>query len=188
MKYSLVAVSLALFVGCAPREAGPHSGEFGQVLFWSVTSLDLTSDACTDDPEFAEATEPPVLEENSFLMYRVSDDGATAVSMSCTETRASSCTEGDLVFDVQGHELTLDRDGGNVTSVGDCNVSALQQWSIVDAGESGTMAVDMSFPMTGDANDCGAAEDIIANGGTNGFGLADCSIQLTAELEFFTAD
>lgn len=187
MKSLLIpALTLLLALGCAPREAGPHDSELGDVMFWEVVSLESSASSCTDEAEFAAAITPPPLEENSFLMYRV--DGATAQSMDCTETLASSCAEGELTFDIEGHTLSLERDAGLVTNVGACNISSLQVWTVVDGGEEGQMSVDMSFPLTGDADDCDAADDILANGGTNGFGLEACTVSLTAELAFFTSN
>ncbi|TNE83994.1 MAG: hypothetical protein EP330_30995 [Deltaproteobacteria bacterium] len=179
---------LALTAACSPREPGPNADEFGAVTFWRVASLESTVDSCTDDPEFASATEPPAIEENTFLMYRVSEDGGSAQSMSCTETRASSCTEGDLTFTVAGSTLSTTIGPDLVTTVGGCNIDGLQEWSITDNGETGVFAVALSFVFSGDQNDCDAAEDILSNDSTNGFGLADCTVTMSADLEFSTVD
>lgn len=183
-----LALALLALTACGTRDAGPHADEQGRVTFWEVSALTSTVSDCTDDPEFESATAPPALEENSFLMYRVSDDGTQAQSMSCTETRADSCTEGDLLFEVSGSTLSLEREPELITTVGACNVEGVQTWTVVDGGTTGSLDVEMSFLFSGDVDDCDAAEDILSNDSTNGFGLVDCSVTLSADLEFFTVD
>lgn len=182
-------VSMLLLAACGgSREPGPLSSEHGAVLFWEVSSLGSSVTSCTDAPDYASATEPPALDENSYLIYRLSEDGTSALLQSCTETRASSCSDGDLTFAVDGHTLTTSVGPSVVTTVGACEIANTQAWTLTDEGNTAALTVATTFAFSGDANDCDAADDVLANGGTNGFGLSECEVTLTAELDFATAD
>ena len=141
-------LSLVFLAACGgSREPGPQASEYGAVTFWEVTALSGSVTSCTDAPDYASATEPPELDENSFLIYRVSEDGSSATSMSCTETRASSCTEGELSFAVQGSTLETTVGPTAVTTVGACEIASVQAWSIVDEGDTATLTVKIKiFP------------------------------------------
>ena len=82
-------LSLVLLAACGgSREPGPQASEYGAVTFWEVTALSGSVTSCTDAPDYASATEPPELDENSFLIYRVSEDGSSATSMPARAARA----------------------------------------------------------------------------------------------------
>jgi hypothetical protein len=183
------AVFLSGLACLGPRDPGPLEEEWGEVLFWEVTALDSSVSSCTDAASFADALTLPPLEEHTFFVVRVADDGKTATAMDCTETRAESCTAIDgFVFEIDGHTLEYVQPPEEIDGGGGCDVSVAPVWTMVDDGDIGALQVAISFPFEGEDSACGALDDGIAAQGTNGEGLMDCQLTLDAELAFSNAD
>ena len=183
----MVAVST---LGClGPRDPGPLEEEFGQVLFWEVTSTSLGDEGCTDDPAFQDTLSLPPLEENTYFMYRVSDDGKTAVAQDCAELDADSCVAvDDITFDIDGHEHVWSPEPESITRSPVCEVFGRQVWRFDDQGTDGTLDILIDFPFEGTDNGCAELDADMAAQSTNGLGLASCEISLSAELAFSFAD
>jgi hypothetical protein len=138
---------------CGPREAGVTERDHGRIFYWEITGAEATyGDDCTDDEEFREGSAPQ-FEENSFIIYRVADDGQTATSQDCTTTNASSCSE-DVdaqVYDINGTELLYDP-GPEVEDIegSDCDLQNDQRWLLTDNGETMTAEIELLFNHVGD--------------------------------------
>ncbi len=184
-----ILVSLCCLACLGPRKPGPLEREYGDVIFWEVTSIETSQESCTNAADLEAATTPPPLRENTFFMYEVSDDGSTATTMDCTENRASSCTEvQDQDFSVEGHRLVWTAEPQNITSGTSCGVLLGQAWVFQDGGEEATIDVLMAFEFDGEPAACEVLDDDIANSGTNGDGLMNCEVLLTADMVFSNVD
>ena len=191
LRILIPALSLALLTAaCGPREAGVTESDHGSIFYWEVTSADSTfNDECTDDEDLREASTPN-FEENTFIIYRVADDGQTAISQDCDTTSASSCSDdGDpIVFDIDGTELIYDP-GPEVEDVENsaCDLQNDQRWVLTDNGETMTMALELLFNHVGDVDLCAAVEQQLEAQSGNGQGLDGCAITLNVEAEFHSA-
>ena len=191
LRILIPALSLALLTAaCGPREAGVTESDHGSIFYWEVTSADSTfNDECTDDEDLREASTPN-FEENTFIIYRVADDGQTAISQDCDTTSASSCSDDDdpIVFDIDGTELIYDP-GPEVEDVENsaCDLQNDQRWVLTDNGETMTMALELLFNHVGDVDLCAAVEQQLEAQSGNGQGLDGCAITLNVEAEFHSA-
>lgn len=189
---SLVAPVLAcmLLTACGPREAGVTETDHGAIFYWEITAAEAAyGDECTDDEEFREGSAPQ-FEENSFIIYRVSDDGQTATSQDCSTTDAASCTE-DVdaqVYAIDGTELLYDP-GPEVEDIegSDCDLQNDQRWLLTDSGETMTAEIELLFNHVGDVNLCAAIEEQLESESGNGQGLDGCTITLNVDAEFHSA-
>lgn len=191
LRASLSFMSLVVLTACGPREAGPHETERGEVFFWEVTGSDVIfSDECTDHPDFRADVKPPEFEDNSFLLYELSEDGSEAVSVSCTTTDADSCTdeEDPLVFAVDGNELIYDPDPEVRDLTSACDLEVDELWTLVDAGETLEMTADLAFARVGDATVCEQEEANIAAQSPNGEAFEGCVISMIVDTAFYRTD
>lgn len=196
MKRSLllvvVLVVLVVSTACGPREPGPHEAEYGEVFYWSVLAANVTfGESCTDDLNFRQDIQPPEITENSFVIYRLNEDGTEAVAQDCDTTRADSCADSDvgITFTVSGHDLVWDAEP-MVQDVEDsaCDLEADQLWALTDQGETLDMAVAIQFGLVGDAATCDALQTQVESQSANDQGLDGCEVTLTVDAEFFGTD
>jgi hypothetical protein len=183
----MLVVMAVLTIGCGAREPGPLPSEFGKVTYWRALSSSVGFTACTDAAGWQSSIAAPKIEENSYVMYRLSADGKTATAQSCTTTLASSCTDlvPAIVFIVTGHTLIYDAPSQVRDLQGTaCGLQADQVWTIEDRGEDASFKAALTFNLVGPVNDCAALDAQIKSEGTNGFGIDGCGVDLGVELEF----
>jgi hypothetical protein len=186
----VLGVCAAWMLACTgKRDVGPNEDEFGKVLFWEVLSFDTTTTDCTNSPDFQTALVPPSLEEGTFFIYALSDDGQSATVQDCTQNRAETCTPvPEYTLQPEGNELLFAGEPQKVDAGRNCDLRFQEFWRFVDAGEDGTLDMSLTFSFDGLLNDCDTYDEAIAAGGTNGYGLADCEVTVSAELAFSNAD
>ncbi len=188
MTRNLIMTVTALAIGaCGERDAGPHEHEYGEITFWRVTASNVSLAACTDSGNWQTAVEPPAIEENSFLIYLLSEDGTTAAAQDCTTTLASSCgtSSTGIVFDVSGHTLTYDPAATTRPIQGStCELEGDELWTITDAGETASMAVDVAFGLVGDPTACAQLDAAVIADSPNGNGIDGCVVTIGVEMEF----
>lgn len=186
----MMAIAALSISACGERAAGPHEHEYGEATFWHVTGSSVSFAACTDSNNWQTQVEPPVIEDNSFLIYMLSDDGTTAAAQDCTTTLASSCSPSStgIVFQVSGHTLTFDPAATTRPIVGStCELEADELWTITDAGETAIMAIDVAFGLVGDPTVCAQLDaDVIADS-PNGTGIDGCVVTLGVDMEFYSS-
>jgi hypothetical protein len=193
MKNALVALWLgALLVGCAPREPGPHESEFGEVTYWQVIGSALKwGHLCTDEAGGIDQVEAPTFEDNSYLMYRLSEDGTEAVAQTCDTLSASTCSdsETDIVFSVEGNALVWDPEP-ELTDLeaSDCDLQVDEKWTITDDGESGEMVAALVFSLVGNEAQCAQLQADAAAEAPNGQGLEGCTMNIELDLAFGRSD
>lgn len=189
---SLLLLSLVVLTACGgPREAGPHEAERGEVFFWQVTASDVAfGDDCTDHPEFRDDVRPLEFEDNSFLLYELSEDGEEAITVSCTTTDADSCQDDEdpLVFAVDGNELVYDPEPELRDSASACDLEVDELWTLIDAGETLEMTVDLTMARVGDPSVCAQEEATIAAQSPNEKAFEGCVVSMIVDLEFYRTD
>ncbi len=187
---SLVVVVVGIIaVACGPREPGPGERELGEVQFWEVTGDGEVTfgDACTDSADFRDGIDAPEFEPNSFLVFKIAEDGETATAQSCERIDPDTCEDNelDIVFEIEEHTYTatLDSQVTPTSSLG-CDLQLAQVWTLEDEGETLTLDVDLPATLIGDAAACAAAEEAVIAEGTNGQGIDGCVINLHVDTEF----
>jgi hypothetical protein len=184
-------VVAVIAAACGPREAGPDEREFGEVQFWEVTGDgEITfGPECTDAESFRGDITPPEFQPNSFLVFKLSDDGSTATAQDCERIDPDSCVDDelDIVFevDVDSHTYTTALPTQIIpTGNPACDIEMAQTWTLEDLGETLTLDVDLPTTLVGDPAACAAAEEAIAAEGSNGQGIDGCVVNLHVETEF----
>lgn len=165
------------------RAAGPHASELDQVTYWLVTDSSITSEGCSDAASLSDVTAGVEFGDNSFLMYRI-DSETQATSQSCTTTSASSCSDGDSVWTIVGHDLTYDAPLVTIGDEASCHHQMATAWALEDKGETATWTINLSFALSADDGTCDDYEQLIIDDSTNGNGMATCVIQTTVEMAF----
>lgn len=182
---------VSLLTACGPREAGPHEAEGGKVFFWEVVGSDVAfGDACTDHPDFRAEVKPLEFDESSFLVYELSEDGTEAVTVDCTTTDADSCTdeEDPIVFRVDGNELVFESEPVVEDLASACDLEGQELWTLVDAGETLEMTVDVTFRRVGEPTACEQDEATIAAQSPNGEAFDGCVISTIVDTAFYRTD
>jgi hypothetical protein len=184
-----VVVVGAFTCACGPREAGPHEIDFGEVQFWEVAGPgEITfGEECTDADSFRGDIQPPEFQENSFIVFKISDDGDTATAQDCERIDPDTCEDDDLdiVFDRDDHNWTTTLPT-QIIATGNpaCETEMAQVWTLEDLGETLTLDVDLPTTLVGDPAACAAVEEAIVAEGTNGQGIDGCVVNLHVDTEF----
>lgn len=172
-----IAIVVLALSACAQREPGLKEEEFGAFFFWRVAGdpdLDVAP-ACLNET----APDPPEFEENSYLVYQVSEDGKTAVAQDCDRVDAASCkkNELDVVFDVDDTKLTAQSEDPIEPLSETCDRVAVLDWTVTDGGEEGRFELQGHEGVSGD--DCTGFE---------GFADSECKVTLSVPLELDRID
>jgi hypothetical protein len=148
-------------------------------MFWRITSSDVSTTACTDDPGFKDQVQPIGFSDNTYLMYRVSKDGRQATTLSCTQLDARTCQDSPsgIVFDVAEHELLYASEDKQAIGDGGCQLQGAQSWVLTDKGESLTMQIDNSLSLVDHPTLCPKIEAQVKAQSPNGMGLQGCIVQ-----------
>lgn len=175
MSRALAVLSL-LLVACG-RSPGPLPEEYGKLTYWLLNQSDPTSHECSDAPALdGLRLEPPEFGWVAwYYIYRVNDGGKTATEYDCIDAQAydpNSCApEPHIVWRIDGHNVTLDYDGGVVDLGEGCRVRVLGNATLVDGGDKGTVRHEVRFDYLSDAEGCDAA---VRERSPNGKGLREC--------------
>ena len=185
-----VASLLLLSAGCdLERSPGPHQSEHGSVLFWSIVDDELTwGELCSDADQVRDALDFPQLQEDSFLMYRLSDDGESATLQDCTSTDASTCSDSaaGVVFEVSGNTLTADR-GTRLSNIENaaCELKQHEIWTLTDEGETLDFLRELHLDLVG--AECPDFESWLKGESPNNQGLVGCVVSLQASAVFHSS-
>ena len=190
-----MVVVVAVVAACGPREPGPSEVEFGETQFWEVSSDGTLTfgDACTDAASFRDEIAPPEFAPNSFVVFKIADDGATAILQDCERIDPSSCQDDELnlVFDIDASAHTYTAEGPplrqDLDSVEDCDLELTQLWTLVDKGETLTLDLEMTTTLVGDEAACADLDQSASEQGTNGQGFDGCVLNIGVETTFTTS-
>ena len=187
MKYPLMC-SLLLTACVGEREVGPHANEYGLVMYWEVLGSEGRADKCTDSADWSEVVSGPVLNTGSFLMYRVEEGGLTATGQSCENMSSNSCSDSDLTWQIDQNILSYQAEPQLLESTGECDIELLATWTVVDEGETALFQVEIQFRYQEGEPACEAIETALGSESPNGFGLADCTVTIDADMGFATVN
>lgn len=171
----LLIGAVVVLAACSGRD-GLSDSEHGYIFFWQVESAELVWDECTDADQFRSAISAPVFEDNSFVVYRVSEDGESLIDQDCAAIDAATCKDSDLdiVFDRDGDLFRHDPPlavGGELAP--GCSLTTDPLWTIDDQGQVLYLDVSLTFGLQGEAA-CDGVDENVARSGTNEFGIDGC--------------
>ena len=178
MRLRLCALALIL-VGC-PQYTGPQANA---TYFWQMKTSTIEFGACTDDADFREPLTPLMLTDNTFIIYKVSDDGKTAVSQKCDRLDSSSCapSDGGVVFDVAGRELTFTRSQKVPIGTTGCSLQQNETWTLTDATRAMTLDLVNVLTLVDSPPACDQVEADLKMRSPNGLGVEGCVITNSLE-------
>ena len=178
------------FLACA-RDAGPSTDEHGLIFYWQVTESDiLWGQQCSDSDAFRADLGPIPFDGDTYVVYRVSEDGTEAYDQFCETTDSSTCVDGDVVFEIDDHEFVYDPESTRspIVNGGDCMLDVDERWVLIDEGSTLSFTSDILFTLAGPASDCDPIQEALVDDAPNGLGLDGCLVTLTASADFTSAD
>jgi len=186
-----VTALLFLSLTACSREAGPSTDEHGLIFYWQVTSSDIAwGQQCSDAEDFRADLGPLAFEQDTYVVYRVSDDGTQAFDQLCGTTDSSTCVDGDVVFDIDGHDLVYDPDAVRtpIENGGSCMLDADDRWVLTDQGATLDFGLEILFTLAGPSADCDPIQADLEDSAPNGLGIDGCLVTLSATADFTSAD
>lgn len=183
MRFTIPALAVAL-AGCGPAMTGPTPGG---TYFWQMLTSTVEFGACTDDPQFRETIKPVPISANSFVVYKVSADGKTAITQQCTRLDPRSCTDPETpnVYDIMGSELTRSESFKNPIEGSTCFLAQTVNETITEQGRSMTFDLVSILTLVDSPADCERVESGLKASSPNMLGVEGCVItrRLTGELK-----
>ena len=178
---------MLLLAACGGRD-GLSEKEYGYILFWQVASAELVWNECTDADMFRSAISAPEFEDNSFVVYRVADDGQSLIDQDCTAIDAATCMDSDLdiVFEKAGD--TYDYDPPMAVGIDlapGCNLTSDPLWELDDQGQDLFLDVSLTFGLQGDGA-CEGVDENVAKSGSNEFGIDGCVATIEVVGDYYT--
>lgn len=183
----LCVLAVGLLAACGGRD-GLSEKEHGYILFWQVEAAELVWDECTDADMFRSAIAAPEFEDNSFVVYRVADDGQSLIDQDCSEIDAATCKDSDLeiVFERNGDLFEFDPPlAVGMELAPGCNLTTDPLWVLDDQGQDLFLDVGLTFGLQGDGA-CDGVDENVAASGTNEFGIDDCRATIEVVGDYFT--
>lgn len=155
--------------------------------FWQVKTSTVEFGACSDAPDFRAGIEPLEFTDNTFLIYKVSADGKTAVTQSCTRLDSSTCSPSDagVVFDITGRELTFTESAKAPIGTTGCSLQQTLTWTLTDATRVMTLDINNVLTLVDSQPGCDAVEVDLKARSPNMLGVEGCVItsKLTGDLK-----
>lgn len=177
MRLTLAAALLLL--ACGPGKPGPQAN---QTYFWRITSSTVAfNDNCSDEPEFRAMNGAIEVKENSYVVYKGSEDAKKATLMSCEQLDPNTCTpaKSGVVFDVAGAELTYAFELRTFTGSGMCNILDTQSWILTDKLSTMELQISDTLQLVDDPPICDQIEANAKMRAPNGKGFEGCTITFT---------
>ncbi|HEY1088232.1 MAG TPA: hypothetical protein VGE37_11075 [Archangium sp.] len=175
---------LALLLTACGQYTGPQPNAFS---FWQVKTSTLEWGECSDAMDIRDTVAPIQLTDNTFIIYRVSDDGKTAVTQKCTTLDDRTCapSDGGVVFDVVGRELTFTRTTKDPVGNTGCSLQQTELWTLTDATRAMTLDVTNTLTLVDSRPGCDSVEADLKARSPNMLGVEGCVItnKLTGELK-----
>lgn len=174
--------ALLLLAAC-PQYSGPQADA---TYFWQLKTSELEFSACSDAMDFRAPLTPLELTDNTFLIYKVSEDGKRAVTQDCTrlDTRTCTVSDGGVVFDVTGRELTFTQTTKSPVGQTGCSLQQTETWTLIDATRAMTLNLSNVLTLVDSPPACDRVEADLRARSPNMLGVEGCIItnKLTGEL------
>lgn len=189
MKWTIVATvsAAAMAMGCLPERDGPTADDNGAILYWELHTIDTVYDGCSDAPDSPTQIDAPEFQENSFFIYRISEDGSQAITQDCTSTDGGTCSDSDLGIVLtrnRGNTYTWDAPPQQLgAAAAGCTVIGDELWVFTDNGEDGVLDASVTYELQGEG--CSAYDQSVAEMSPNGEGVDGCTLTIQAEVDHF---
>lgn len=168
----------AAVLSCGGGGSGPQPG---RTYFWKVASSKVEFGVCSDQTDFRGSFPAPAINDSSFVVYRVDNDGKKAWLQSCQTLDASSCRDSEpkVEFSIVGNELLFTTVAAQNVEGSTCKLQDSQQWNAVDKGQTLELSQNHTLTLVNDATACAALDDRAKKAAPNGFGIEGCVVQIT---------
>lgn len=165
--------SLAL-LSCGPR----LSPEPNATYFWQIKSSTVEFGACSDLADFRADITPVEVSENSFLIYKVSADGATAPLQKCNTLDSKTCSDSEsgIVFSVTGRELTYSETKTSPLGTSGCSLQENITWTVTDSIQTMNLDISNVLTLVNSPAACANVEDELKAQSPNMLGVEGCVI------------
>ncbi|MEW5739201.1 MAG: hypothetical protein AB1938_09770 [Myxococcota bacterium] len=185
MPRSLLLAVVPILVGCG---GGSGSGlSPNAVYFWQITSSTVEFGQCSDDPTFRMDAQPIAFTDNSYIIYRVSQDGKTAVTQDCMRLDASTCapSTNPITFNIAGRELTFTRESKAPVGTTGCNLQQSETWTLTDSNKTMTLDIANVLSLVDSPPACDSVEADLKMQSPNMLGVQGCVVtfKLTGNLK-----
>jgi hypothetical protein len=139
---AILVVLASVLAGCGGAGNGLSPNA---IYFWQITSSTVEFGQCSDEMQFRADAQPLAFTDNSYIIYKVSADGKTAVTQDCARLDSSTCKDAanPITFTIAGRELTFTRQGKDPVGTTGCNLQQSETWTLTDSGKK-TMTLDIA--------------------------------------------
>ena len=192
MRTRLFVALLVLAASACGARDGLSDKDYGKILFWEVIDVELVWTECTDADFLRSSIVAPDFEENSFIIYLVSDDGSRLIDQDCTAVDGATCKDGefDIVFQEAGGEYHYDppqASGGEVSP--GCSLTIDPLWVLEDEGQQLFLSAGTNFGLQPEVDGaCMGVDDNIKASGSNEFGVVGCRASFEVVADYFARD
>lgn len=171
-----------LLAGCG-QYTGPQPNA---TYFWQLKTSAIEFGACSDAPDFRMGLDPLPITDNTFLIYKVSADGKTAVTQKCDTLDSRTCSPSDsgVTFDITGRELTFTRSTKEPIGTTGCALQQTETWTLLDATRAMTLDLVNVLTLVDSPPACAQVEQDLKARSPNSLGVEGCVItnKLTGDL------
>lgn len=168
-------VVVLCLVGCGASE-GPRSGA---TYFWHLTQSTVEfGAACSDAQDFRETTPPIALTDNTYLVYRVSADGALAVAQTCDRRDSGTCRDSEegFLWTVSGQQLSMSRELSEPVGSSSCTLLQSQRWVMTHRFEVLDVKIASLLALAPTGPACDAVESDLKARSPNQSGVTGCEV------------
>lgn len=183
----LPLLCLAFFAttGCG---GGTSSGlQPDAVYFWQIASSTVEFGQCSDETQFRADVQPLSFTDNSYIIYKVSKDGKTAVTQDCARLDATTCmpSASGITFAIVGRELTFTRESKDPVGMTGCNLQQAETWTLTDNTRTMTMEISNVLSLVDSPPACESVENDLKSRSPNMLGVQGCVVtfKLTGNLK-----
>jgi hypothetical protein len=174
-------------------DCGQYTGpQANATYFWQVKTSTIEFGACSDATDFRMNLTALPITDNTFVIYKVSADGKTAVTQKCSALDSTTCSPSDsgVVFDVTGRELNFTQSTKDpiLTTSGattGCSLQQTETWTLTDATRLMTLDLVNVLTLVDSQPACDQVEADLKARSPNMLGVEGCVItsKLTGDLK-----
>ena len=180
LRLTLLALLLA---GCGQYN-GPQANA---TYFWQIKTSTIEFGACSDATDFRMGLTALPITDNTFVIYKVSADGKTAVTQKCDRLDSTTCSPSDsgVVFDVTGRELNFTQSNKAPIGTTGCSLQQTETWTLTDATKLMTLDLVNVLTLVDSQPACDQVEADLKARSPNMMGVEGCVItsKLTGDLK-----
>ena len=167
-----VAVLLTL-LACGRKGPDPKV-----TYFWHVSSSTVEVGDCSDAADFRQDLVPLPFQENSYITYKVSDDGKKATAMTCTHLDARTCnpSAAGVVFDIAGTELVYVSQLKDPIGTSGCSLQQDSTWTLRDQISTFSLEIANVLSLVDNQTACDSIETNLKARSPNKLGVAGCVV------------